>query len=108
VTRLRLNPAGFTASHAASNSNKTANTLETYGEMILLRKVVVGGVSVDTSSFDFNDHTSRVASVETSNIVLIVLVGCFVGLRLIVRSLLLRRIFLDDSRWRLICIAFSS
>jgi hypothetical protein len=105
---LRLNPAGCTASLAASNLHKTANTLETYGEMILPRKVVVGGVSVDTSSFDFSDHTSRVASVDTSNIVLIVLVGCFVGLRLVVRSVLLRKIFLDDSMCRPIFIALSS
>lgn len=64
--------------------------------MILRRQVVVGGVSIDTSSFDFDDHSSRVADVETANIVLIILVGCFVGLRLIVRSFLVRRIFLDD------------
>ncbi|KAF2676300.1 hypothetical protein K458DRAFT_397033 [Lentithecium fluviatile CBS 122367] len=64
--------------------------------MLLQRQVVVGGVPVDTSSFDFTDHSSRIANVEMANITLIVLVGCFVGLRLFVRACLVRKIFLDD------------
>ncbi|PSN61477.1 hypothetical protein BS50DRAFT_504244 [Corynespora cassiicola Philippines] len=64
--------------------------------MILPREVRVGGVEVDISSFDFSDHSSNVPSVKTANAILIVLVSCFVGLRVFVRLFIVRKIFLDD------------
>ena len=67
--------------------------------MILPREVRVGGVEVDISSFDFSDHSSNVPSVKTANAILIVLVSCFVGLRVFVRLFIVRKIFLDDSEF---------
>jgi len=98
-SRSRLKRVRRSATLAESNCNTTAHSLETYGEMLLQRTVVVGGIAVDTSSFDFNDRSSRVTAIETTNITLIILVGCFVGLRLFVRVFMVRKIFLDDSMW---------
>jgi hypothetical protein len=58
--------------------------------------LVVGGVPIDTSHFDFSDHSSNVQSVRTANITLISLVALFVGLRLFVRTYIVRKIFMDD------------
>jgi hypothetical protein len=54
------------------------------------------GVPVDTSDLDFTNSSSNVESVWTANVSLITLVGLFVGLRVFVRSFMMRRIFLDD------------
>lgn len=69
-------------------------------------RVNVGGLSVDPnglsvpvdlSEFDFSDRSSHVEAVWTANVSLISLVGLFVGLRIFVRSYMMRKIFLDDS-----------
>ncbi|KAF2478335.1 uncharacterized protein BDR25DRAFT_276256 [Lindgomyces ingoldianus] len=52
--------------------------------------------TVDTSQFDFDDHSSNSRSVRTTNITLIVLVGIFVSLRLFVRICMVRKVFVDD------------
>lgn len=58
--------------------------------------LIVGGVPIDTSHFDFSDHSSAVDVVRTANITLITLVGLFVGLRIFVRYYMVSKIFLDD------------
>ncbi|KAH7361092.1 hypothetical protein BKA66DRAFT_213953 [Pyrenochaeta sp. MPI-SDFR-AT-0127] len=58
--------------------------------------VTVGGIPVDTSELNFNDNSSKVASIKTANITLIVLVVLFVGLRLFVRIRIVRKVFVDD------------
>ncbi|KAF2115424.1 hypothetical protein BDV96DRAFT_78329 [Lophiotrema nucula] len=58
--------------------------------------VLVGGVPVDTSQFDLTDHSSNVSSVRTTNIALIILVAVFVGLRFLVRLVIVRKVFVDD------------
>ena len=58
--------------------------------------VLVGGVPVDTSSFNFNDRSSAVGHVITANAVLISLVGLFVSTRIGVRVLMVRKLFADD------------
>ena len=58
--------------------------------------VEFGGIRVDISQFDFNDTSSRVASVHTSNIVLISLVVSVVSLRLFARARFVKQIFADD------------
>lgn len=58
--------------------------------------VMVGGVAVDTSQFDLSDHSSDVGHVRTTNITLITFVGLFVWLRIVVRSFIVRKVFLDD------------
>jgi hypothetical protein len=67
--------------------------------------VNVGGLSVDTdglsvgvdlSEFDFSDRSSNIEAVWTANVSLISLVGLFVGLRIFVRSYVMRKMFLDD------------
>ncbi|KAF2730897.1 hypothetical protein EJ04DRAFT_499707 [Polyplosphaeria fusca] len=62
--------------------------------------VSVGGFQVDTSSFDFTNHTSRVWAVRTTNLVLIVLVSAFVALRLFVRVCIVGKVFTDDATGR--------
>jgi hypothetical protein len=59
--------------------------------------VVIGGLRVNVSQFDFSDTSSRVADVRTANIVLISLVVAIVSLRLIARTKFVKRIFADDS-----------
>jgi hypothetical protein len=56
-----------------------------------------GGIRVDTSQFDLNDHSSRVADVHTANIILIVVVVSVVSLRLFARIRYVKRVFTDDS-----------
>jgi hypothetical protein len=46
--------------------------------------------------FDLSDRSSNVEAVWTANISLIALVGLFVGLRIFVRSKMMRKMFLDD------------
>lgn len=58
--------------------------------------VTIGGFSFDPSEIDFSDHSSRVGTVRSTNITLIILVGVFVFLRLCVRAIIVRKIFLDD------------
>lgn len=58
--------------------------------------ILFGGVSVDMSQFDSNDHSSRVSSVKTTNIALIVLVVTTVSLRLFARIKFVHNIFTDD------------
>jgi hypothetical protein len=69
--------------------------------------VSVGGVSfdfgplsvpVDTREFDYSDRSSNVEAVWTANVSLISLVGLFVGLRIFVRSYVMRKIFKDDGK----------
>jgi hypothetical protein len=60
------------------------------------RLVLFGGIEVDISQFDFNDHSSRVANVKTANIILIILVVSTVSLRIFARAKYVRRIFADD------------
>lgn len=55
-----------------------------------------GGLRVDISQFNFNDHSSRVADVQTANIILIILVIFIVSLRLFARARLVKQIFADD------------
>ena len=64
---------------------------ETYADSIL------SFPQVDTSQFNFDDHSSRVSSIRTTNIVLIVLVVSIVGLRLLARAVFVRKVFADDS-----------
>ncbi|KAF1836365.1 hypothetical protein BDW02DRAFT_493764 [Decorospora gaudefroyi] len=58
--------------------------------------VLFGGIEVDISQFDFNDHSSRVASVKIANIIFIALVLTTVALRIFARVKYVRRIFADD------------
>ncbi|KAF2245009.1 hypothetical protein BU26DRAFT_409406, partial [Trematosphaeria pertusa] len=67
------------------------------GKMLGQREVLIGGIAVDLSSFDFDDHSSRIASVKSANISLIALVGFFVLLRLFVRACIVRKLFADDA-----------
>ncbi|KAF1945858.1 hypothetical protein EJ02DRAFT_473841 [Clathrospora elynae] len=55
-----------------------------------------GSVMVDTSKLDFNDHSSRVASVKITNTVFIILVVLTVGLRIFARARYVHKIFADD------------
>lgn len=57
---------------------------------------MVGGIPVNLSQLDFNNHSSNVDSVRRANIALITLVGVFVTLRIFVRAYLVRKIFVDD------------
>jgi len=61
--------------------------------------VMFAGIPVDVSELNLNFHSSRVASVKTANITLIVLVGFFVALRLFVRLHIVRKIFADDGEY---------
>ena len=54
---------------------------------------------MDTSQFDLNDHSSRVADVHTANIILIVVVVSVVSLRLFARIRYVKRVFTDDSTY---------
>ncbi|KAF2823170.1 hypothetical protein CC86DRAFT_357069 [Ophiobolus disseminans] len=56
-----------------------------------------GGVRVDISQFDFADSSSRVATVRTTSITLIILVALVVSLRLFARAKFVGRIFVDDA-----------
>ncbi|CAO2653938.1 Nn.00g106710.m01.CDS01 [Neocucurbitaria sp. VM-36] len=58
--------------------------------------LLFGGVEVDISQFDFDDHSSRVDSIKTTNILLIVLVMSIVSLRIFSRAVFVRNIFADD------------
>ena len=53
-------------------------------------------LQVDVSQFDFDDHSSRVDSIKTTNILLIVAVVSIVGLRIFARAVFVRNIFADD------------
>ncbi|KAF1848658.1 uncharacterized protein K460DRAFT_353613 [Cucurbitaria berberidis CBS 394.84] len=58
--------------------------------------LLFGGIEVDISQFDFNDHSSRTSSIKTTNTLLIILVVSIVGLRLFARAAFVRKIFADD------------
>ncbi|KAL5118448.1 hypothetical protein ACEQ8H_003624 [Pleosporales sp. CAS-2024a] len=58
--------------------------------------VEFGGLIIDVSQLNFNDHRSRVNDVRYANIVLIVLVIVTVCLRLFARIKFVKRIFPDD------------
>jgi hypothetical protein len=68
-------------------------------QMSSANTVTFAGIAVDVNELDFDIHSSRVASVKTANITLIVLVGLFVGLRLFVRLHMVRKIFTDDGAY---------
>ena len=72
-------------------------SLELHNKMLSEREEVVAGISVDTSGFDFSDHSSSVSKVKRANITLIILVGVFVCLRIVVRAYMIRNVFVDDS-----------
>jgi len=57
------------------------------------------GVPIDMSEFDFNNSSSNIENVWTVNVTLISLVGLFVGLRIFVRTYIVRKIFLDDGMY---------
>lgn len=61
--------------------------------------VFFGGITVDASHFDFDDHSSRVVTVRIANIVLIVLVLFTVSLRLFAKVKYVHRVFADDSMY---------
>lgn len=61
--------------------------------------VVFGGIRVDISQLNFNDHSSRVAAVITTNIIMMVLVVIVVSLRLFARLHYVKQVFTDDSEF---------
>lgn len=58
--------------------------------------VTFGGFQVDISQFNFQDHSSRVVTVEAWSIVLCVLVVVAVALRIFSRVKYVHTIFVDD------------
>jgi hypothetical protein len=60
--------------------------------------IEIGGLRIDISQFDLSDTSSKVAEVRTANIVLISLVVATVSLRLLARTLIIKRIFADDGK----------
>jgi uncharacterized membrane protein len=59
-----------------------------------------GGLQVDVSQFDFDDHSDRVADVRTANVILIILVLFIISLRLFARARYVKQFFADDSKYR--------
>jgi hypothetical protein len=58
--------------------------------------LLFGGVTVDTSQFDFTDESTRIASIKIANIMFIVLVVSVVGARIFARAKYVHNIFTDD------------
>ena len=99
MTELCSSTLKYTGNSAAINTPlETAWTLQNMsGQQPRSELLLFGGIEVDISQLNFNDHSSNVAAVKISCIIFIALVIPVVALRIYSRLKCGHRIFADDS-----------